>query len=260
MAAWSAARSGRPVQARSRSSPDWRDFAAYAPLLGADRSLFAWDWLRRDRGYVEAAGGGRGARAGEFGLLRFEKPERSVPDARPLWAAELYPYVVRVLGTGDGPAEDAFDLGRFAGLATLAGPMANEHLLLSDGFRTIRLDGPEGAFTDGPRRLCYSLEGLAAAERPVLALQRFLALCRTGFFSRSLHRREARARRWILMLRAYDASLAGASQRDIARALFSRTAAEPRWRSREPSVRSQAQRLVRAAAEFAAGGYRNLLC
>ena len=35
--------------------PDWRDAAAYEPLLEADRSLIAWEWLRRDRGYREAA-------------------------------------------------------------------------------------------------------------------------------------------------------------------------------------------------------------
>jgi hypothetical protein len=249
------------VQAKSGSLPDWRDAAAYAPLLGADRSLFAWEWLRRDSGYVEAAHDkdGRESRAGQFGLVRFEAPDRTVPDARPLWAAELHPYVLRVLAGGEGGPDDSFDTERFATLATLANSTPNEHLLLSDGLRTVRLDGPAGTFTSGPRKLLYALGGLAAAERPLVTLRRLLALCRSGHFSRALHRPEPRARRWILMLRAHDGLLAGASQRDIARVLLSRTAGEPRWRSRESSVRAQAQRLVRSARQISAGAYRLLL-
>ena len=255
-------RSLHRVQASSRSWPDWCDSAAYEPLLCADRSLFAWEWLRRNRDYIEAAeaNGGPDTSPLSFGLVRFERPERGVPEARPLWAAAQHPYVLRVAGGGgEGAPEDSFDLGKFAKLSTLAESIAIEHLLLSDGLRTVRLDGPRGAFTSGPRTLRYSLQGLAAAERPLLALRRFLALCRSGFFSRSLHPPESRARRWILMLRAHDALAAGATQRDIARALLSRTATEPRWRSREPSVRSQAQRLVRSSVEFARAGYRLLL-
>jgi hypothetical protein len=61
------------------------------------------------------------------------------------------------------------------------------------------------------------------------------------------------------MLRAHDALVAGATQRDIAHVLFSRSAAEPRWRSRESSVRAQAQRLVRSARQLSRGAYRLLL-
>jgi hypothetical protein len=86
-----------------------------------------------------------------------------------------------------------------------------------------------------------------------------LSLYRNRRFSRSLHAREARARRWILALRAWDALVAGADQREVAQHLLSRSAGDPRWRSREPSVRSQAQRLVRSARAFANGGYRALL-
>jgi hypothetical protein len=135
----------------------------------------------------------------------------------------------------------------------------SEHLLLSDGIRTLRLDGQPGTSADGPVCLRYMLQGVARAERPLLTLRRLLALCRGGSFPRSLWRREPRARRWILMLRAWDTLTAGADQREIAQELLSPTAGVPRWRSRESSVRSQAQRLVRSARGFAAGGYRALL-
>jgi hypothetical protein len=62
-----------------------------------------------------------------------------------------------------------------------------------------------------------------------------------------------------MMLRAWDALRSGAAQREIAEVLLSRSAGEPRWRVREPSVRLQAQRLVRSARAMAAGGYCALL-
>ena len=251
------------MQATSGSWPDWRDAGAYAPLHDADRSLFAWEWLRRDPDYIAAATASAPVSGLEisarFGLVRLEAPQRAVPDARPLWAASSHPPVLTLTGRAELAPDDAFDLERFGAVATLAACGVNEHLLLSDGWRTVRLDGPAGSFTKGPGALRYRLEGVAAAERPLLTLRRFVALCRTGRFSRLLHRREPLARRWILMLRAYDALLAGAAQREIARELFSSTADEPLWRSRESSVRSQAQRLVRSARQFAGGGYRLLL-
>lgn len=244
--------------------PDWRDAAAYAPLLDADRSILAWEWLRRDAGYHEAAE--RSLRqqwsreAERWGLVAFEAPAVPAPLARPVWSATAHPPVLGVLAGGPGAAEDCFDLGRFEATSTVVRTAGRrEHLLISDGLRTIRVDVLAGSLSQGPTQLCYLLGGLASAEKPLLTLRRLLALAGTGRFSHSLHPREPRARRWVLMLRAYDALEAGADQRRIAEILLSRAAGEPRWRSHAPSVRSQAQRLVRAARRMATGYYRELL-
>jgi hypothetical protein len=253
------------VQAETGSGLDWRDAAAYAPLLEADRSLFAWEWLRRDTDYRAAACASKeGARAASppperFGLIRFESPHLAVPAARPLWSSDVHPYVLGAEATRPCPTDDSFHLEPLQGLARLVIRDHTEHLLLSDGLRAVRLDGSEGAFSRGPAHLRYALGGVSSAEPPLLTLRRFLALCRTGAFARSLHRREARARRWILLLRACDALAAGADQRQIAEEVLSRSVAEPRWRSRESSIRSQVQRLVRSARRMTAGGYRKLL-
>lgn len=258
------------MQSESGYGPDWREAAAYAPLLDADRCLFAWEWLRRDPAYRSAAeralsrqprSRGAGLQAADFGLVAFEPPGVAVPHARPMWTSEVLPAVLRVEAARPAQtAADTVDIQSLQGFAQLIAGSAVDHLLLSDGFRAIRIDGPKDTFTGGPSSLRYAIEGLAAAEAPLLTLRRFLALCRTGGFARSLHRREARARRWILLLRARDAEAAGADQRQIAAVLFSRSAGDPCWRTREPSVRSQVQRLVRSARLFAAsGGYRTLL-
>jgi hypothetical protein len=254
------------VQAESAYGPDWRDAAAYAPLLDADRSLFAWEWLRRDPSYREAAQetcsphGSTTIRPERFGLVAFEPPDAGVPQARPVWRSEVHPLVLSVeLGQSASSVADKIDVQQMHGIFRMIADDDNEHLLLSDGFRAMRLDGPPGLFSTGPVCLCYSIEGLVTAERSLLTLRRLLALCRTGHFSRSLHRREARARRWIMMLRAHDAMAAGADQRQIAEQLFSNSVVEPGWRSRESSVRSQVQRLVRSARRLAAGNYLALL-
>ena len=255
------------MQARRAGWPDWRDAAAYAPLLDADRSLFAWEWLRRDPDYCAAAEralpGGcirrESLAAAAFGLVGFEAPHLGVPDARPMWLARVYPRVLAVDPADGGEAADEFAPGRFSAIATLMSGSASDHLLLSDGLRAIRLDGRRCLFRGGPVRLRYRIEGVAEAEPLVLTLRRFLALCRSGGFPRFLHPREQRARRWILMLRASDAVSAGASQREIAEVLLGRPTAAPGWRLREPSLRSQAQRLVRSARSAANGGYRALL-
>jgi hypothetical protein len=250
--------------------PDWRDAAAYAPLLDADRSFFAWEWLRRNRTYRAAAkragdaGGSREPashceRPEFWGLHAFEPPGLTVPDARPMWRADVHGHVLRVeAGTGDGA--DVFNLERLAAISRLVTTgQGREHLLISDGFRAIRIDVMSGTLAAGPAELRYRIAGLASAERPVLTLRRLLALWSTGQFSGSLHPREARARRWILMLRAFDALSRGADQREIASQLLSSEAGEPRWRSRSPSLRSQAQRLARGARHMASGGYVELL-
>ena len=248
-----------------RTGPDWRDRTAYQPLLDADRSMFAWEWLRRDPRYRSAcvgalsAGSSDRSCAGQFGLVAWEAPDAGVPDARPLWRFDDHPYVLKAQALRPGRAGDMFDLRPFGQLASLVTSNGVEHLLLSDGRRAVRLDAPRGSFTDGPVSLLYSVGGLVSAEPALLTLRRFLALCRAGSFARSLHRPEARARRWILILRAFDALQSGADQRLIAQELFSRSVAGPQWRSREPSMRSQAQRLVRAARTMAGGGYRRFL-
>jgi hypothetical protein len=249
-------------------SVDWKDAGAYAPLLAADRSILAWEWLRRTPAYRDAAERALGNRpagepspeAREWGLHAFEQPELAAPRARPVWRAEVHPPVLAAVAGGPPATMDAFDLAMRRGLSTLVrSGEGREHLLLSDGLRAIRLDVVAGSVSAGPVQLRYLLSGLASAERPLLTLRRLLALWRSGRFAAALHPPERRARRWILLLRAADGLAAGAGQREIAEVLLSSSAADPRWRSAAPSVRSQAQRLVRSARLMTAGGYRELL-
>ena len=248
--------------------PDWRDAAAYAPLLVADRSLLAWEWLRRNPQYRASAG--RAVEAGdqrmasgigpaEWGLHTFVPPEIATPDARPIWRSEVNPLVLRVEAGPAGGGDD-FDLELLAASSTVVTSAdGRERVLISDGLRAIRIDVLRGSVASGPVELRYGPTGLASLECQILTLRRLVALWKTGRFSRPLHPVEARAKRWVLMLRTTDALVAGADQREIAAVLLSAEARGSRWRTQSPSLRSRVQRLVRSARAMEAGEFRNLL-
>jgi hypothetical protein len=244
---------------------NWRDADAYAPLLTADRSIFAWEWLRRDAGYRAAATRACRNEEGDidaafWGLHRFEDPSKAAPDARPIWRADCHPYVLRAKAGPASAPTDAIDVQGLAALATLAvEERTGEHWLLSDGLCAVRLDVIEGTASEGPVELKYLLAGRASASGPILTLRRLFALAETRRFSRTLHPTQAGARRWILALRAHDALAWGATQRQIAAVLLGNSAAAARWRINAASLRSQAQRLVRATRRFTDGGYRSFL-
>lgn len=244
--------------------PDWRDSAAYAPLLRADRSFIAWEWLRRNPAYARAAAhSARVSRPDEqaatFGLVTFESPDRPVPVARPLWRSAVYPYVLDVdAAPGPVASDDRIQLSDLAPLMSLVSGADSEHLLLSDGFGAIRMDAPPKTFVSSVC-LRYILYGVCTAEPKLIALRRLLALVRHGRLLRKLHPPERSAGRWTRMLRAHDALAAGANQRDIAAVLLSKEANQRAWRNAEPSLRSRAQRLVRGARAMEHGAWRSLL-
>jgi hypothetical protein len=255
--------------------PDWRDADAYRELLLLERSGFAWEWLRRDPAYRDAAlaaleagraailAGPRNAEpaAAPWGLHAFENPVRSAPAARPMWRAGVHPFVLEASARPvRRPSDDLFDLSRFARLATLVrGGGGAEYLLLSDGTRSLRLDIIGSSLASGPVRLDYRLAGFSGLEPRLLVLRRLLALWARGTLAGPLYPFWPRAGRHVLLLRAHDALAAGASQREIAAILLSREARQERWRVEAPTLRSRVQRLVRGARGLGGDGYLSLL-
>jgi hypothetical protein len=252
--------------------PDWKDATAYASLLDAERAAFAWEWLRRNSGYRLAAlqklaGADRTSEcwvseqpaAARWGLHLFESPGVAVPHARPVWRRDRFPFVLRATAEpcADGP--DAFWLQRHSKLATLVRGADVERLLLSDGCRSIRLDVRGASLRGGPVRLRYDVSGFRAARPSILTLERLCALSSSGRFSSVLHTADRRRVRNILLLRVHDALAGGADQRTIAGELLGSEANEHRWRIRSPSLRSRAQRLVRAARSMMQGEFWKLL-
>lgn len=234
----------------------WREEAHYAHLLAADRTIFAWEWLRRNPAYQAAMEAHEDP--SQWGLHGWLDPDVVAPAARPIWIASDARQLVRCHAL-QAPRGEALDLASLSPLLSIECCALGEHALISDGLRAIRLDILSGTINRGPVILRYELSGIASAQMALLPLRRFLAIARTGSFSRMLHRPERMAVRWLRELRAFDALSEGATQREIASVLLARNVAEPGWRLRSPSIRLQAQRLVRRARYMAGAGYRDLL-
>jgi hypothetical protein len=254
--------------------PDWKDGTAYAPLVRLERSAFAWEWLRRRRDFCQAAfealAGATGAAATlnsaaeepaalRWGLHLFEDPSLSAGDARPIWTAARHSWVVAAQAEDGSDDADAFSLDRLAPFARVVVKPRCQHLLLSDGCRSVRLDVTGASLQSGPVRLVFELVGLASFDRPRRVLQRLRLLAKDGHFSPSRDGRFQRAQRMVALLRTFDALEAGATQAEIAEAILANRLERGHWRLHSPNIRSRAQRLVRAARTMAAGAFWNLL-
>ena len=134
-----------------------------------------------------------------------------------------------------------------------------EHVVLSDGYRRIRIDVEHGTLCEGPVHLSYEILGITGVEAKVLTLRRLLALCRLGRFARNLHPPESLAPRWVAALRVQDAMHEGTSQREIAAVLYGEQSLSVSREHGSDFLRLRVQRLVRAGRYMMSGGYRALL-
>jgi hypothetical protein len=181
------------------------------------------------------------------------------------WSTETVPSVVTVEARGGGAtAAEAFDLGRLTlPVMLLRQPGGVRHLLIRDGMRCLQIE----VLTNGtprhparhPVRLLVPLWPAPEDEPRLLALRRFLHVRRESVLPDRLYPPERRAGRWLDMLRACDARRAGASQRQIAAAIFGADRAAQDWAGQSDYLRLRVQRLVRGADHMAARGYRDLL-
>ncbi|MBA5775547.1 DUF2285 domain-containing protein [Stappia sp. F7233] len=153
---------------------------------------------------------------------------------------------------------DSFDLLNVPHPVTVLRSLDGEHVLICDGPRSLRLDVIAGSLLSGPVRLGYCLSGFAGVEAKVMTLRRLLALERLGRLPSALFHPERKARRWGMVLQAYDGMRAGASQREIATILYGEERVRADWEA--GYLRTRVQRLIRAADEMiVGGGYRVLL-
>lgn len=191
-----------------------------------------------------------------------ERPDLEVPDARIIWHADLDPGTLRVIAipaTSDDP--DRIEPAMLSPWLTIVSDADGfEHAVLSDGWHRIRLDLAAGSLVSGePVVLHYQLKGVPSALPKILPLRRLLDLCRHRRFAASLFPDDRRIERSLELLRVHDALTDGATQREIARALFGEDRANQDWRGTSDSLRSRVRRLVRDAATMAHGGYRFLM-
>lgn len=144
-------------------------------------------------------------------------------------------------------------------LSVVSGDGGIEHAVLSNGHQRIRLDVTGRISGQEAVNLRFDMGGMASAAARVLPLRRLIALHQRGRFGAMLFPTEPHMPRWITVLRARDAMLAGASQRDIALVLFGEDQVMRQWREGEGALRARVRRLVNEATRMATGGWRSLM-
>lgn len=191
-----------------------------------------------------------------------ERPDVEAPDANIIWHADVDPATLPVRAI---PVEctggDHIDLQSLAPWLSIAiDDNGHEHAVISDGWHHVRIDVEAGSLSRGGLVLLeYRLAGLASAQLRLQTLNRFIQFAIHHRFTKSQYRNEARMSRWITLLRVWDALRAGASQREIGRALFGASRVDRDWNGPSDSLRSRVRRLVAEARALGGGGYRRLL-
>lgn len=251
--------------------PDWRDSEAYDWLDGADPLFWAWEWLRRDPDYRHEALANPPQRirdrfgtideqraASKWGLHAFEDPRRSW-DARPLWLPCRDKSVLHAKAIKPRAERGIFALEELQDIVTLGVAEEECRLLLCDGLSAVRLDVEGHEVLASQVSLQFEICGFEAARQHVRTWERLAHLIRGQLLPPLSFSGVNARRRQLLLLRTFDALAEGASQRQIAAELIRPEAAIRRWRSVNPSLRSQAQRLVKGARTYAQGRFWSLL-
>jgi hypothetical protein len=241
-------------------APDWRDAHTYQPLLGADLSVWAWEFARRG---LEPPGGATTFEphvrpAPELCFVGDGPPGDPLPIALWRWQSDGATPVFNVEpASARDPA--AIDL-KGLDVATLVVRTADgdQHVLVSSGARRLRFAVVRGDVLAGPSAFRFHLPALAMGGGSLEGLRRLIALRDTGRLAWRGAPAPAKAPRWLQILRAHDARRDGASHRDIAVSLFGEARVREDWGAGSDYMRMRVQRLVRAAEQAVAGGYRTL--
>lgn len=160
--------------------------------------------------------------------------------------------VIASRAADDGP--DTLDLLRLPVESVIWRERAgHEYVVIGDRWRRVRLDAVGASLAGGPVHLRYDLSGFRRLRAGLVSLGRLEALKRLGRLPRALFARDPVAGRWMNALAARDMRAAGASQIDIAIALFG--AGEIDADSVE-RIRKRVARLLLLADRRIAAGYQ----
>jgi hypothetical protein len=202
-----------------------------------------------------------GQRLSSVGGCTFAE-EATIPacQARLFLSAGLDPMALAIHADTGRRSAAAFDLSRLAALANVAiGPDGTEYVALSNGCQWLRIDILAGSLLSGPVGLRFANDRASGLADLAKALSMLAFLTTYRRFPALPRQHQAFAERQIALLRTYDALVAGASQRDVAIALFGSDRVIADWNGPSDAMRSTVRRLCKSARVLAKGGHRDLL-
>jgi hypothetical protein len=244
----------------SVEKPSWGPPAAYLYILKLDAALWAWEYLRRNLKYrrdYDCASTGRPPRSPRsWGLASWENPREDGRTAEPQWLIGEDPEILLRPGRAEDHPGPLFDFWAIQGQKSLRNH--GDHLSLtvragSEVLRRVQL--ANDLWIGDP--VAISVTGVAGIVARAHAAQRLLRSLQCGSRAALPERPSLTALTHMQTLRALDGDATGASQREIARALFGPSAdlswgPDSRWRAR-------VRYLVRCGRARCEEGYRRIV-
>ncbi|MBB1606244.1 MULTISPECIES: DUF2285 domain-containing protein [Pseudomonas] len=239
----------------------WYPTAAYLYVLHLDNLGLAWEYLRRNPEYRRdwRDRPRRPEVAQRWGLRLLEDPSLDARDAHPAWFPD-HPELIQLYPDVDPmPDSVAFDFWRIPG----------SKALVHDGRRlllTTRWPGCSLRLTVAPgleqgRAYVHAVRACArpcARFRAIAAeLDRLAVAADAAPLAAARCRPSPAALLELHTLQALDATLAGASLREVAAGLFGPAAVADSWHA-DGGLRSKVRRLVRRGRTLMHDGYRRL--
>lgn len=245
----------------------WTCWAAYVYVLHLEPASRAWEYLRRNpryaRDWTRFRRGASQRIAARWGLAVLIDPRLDAREACPVWATRA-PAPVRLVrdeyrsAEGRGAPADHFSIWRLAGRKSLFGDGTDLRLTLRSSPQSVQLHVVD--------RLCAG--DWFAYQIPAGAAQ--VAASRTVAAFHALHSAPSDGRQRLTerpgrtdlfhahALQVLDGLAAGASQRELAAAIFGDAAVARGWRP-DSALRAQVRYLIRRARALMAGEYRSLI-
>jgi hypothetical protein len=240
----------------------WSASAAYLYILALDNVSLAWEYLRRNSSYQtdwrDLATRSDSASAVRWGLRYLEDPRRDARAAEPLWRP-LPPSSVHLMRHGDADAAAKFQFWGISGQKSLVHdgfgmqltargrPGVRRAVLAPD----LGIDEPYG----------FLIPAGSRTQDCCRAVNEFAAPYCTSENAKPKGPPERPARSTLSHMRtlqAIDGARSGASQREIARAIFGSDVVKAEWSS-DSELRAQIRYFLRRGAAFTGGAYRTLL-
>ena len=240
-------------------APSWYPTAAYLYVLHLDGPALAWEYLRRHPDYRRDWRRRRSDTAQRWGLRLLENPTLDARDAHPAWFPD-HDAVLQLHPETDPPLEAvAFTLWQLPG---------HKHLI-HDGRRLLLVSRWAGGclrfalapdLADG-MAYAYAVRASDASQAHCQALSASLKQLATATGTSLVVVTRPRPSLTSLLelhtLQALDATLAGASLRDVAEGLFGVESVADDWHA-DSALRARVRRLVRRGNRLMQSGYRHL--
>ena len=176
-----------------------------------------------------------------------------------LWRPEVTSLVLPVHGD-NGDIAERFDVSALRCRTVILRDAARtEHVLFSDSGRRLQLMVRGASILDHVRLLTDAILGLGDIERRLGLMRRLMDLAATHELRPRLYPSAARSSRFLLVLRALDAWLAGVSQREIAAGFLGTRRVEADWDDPSEHLRDRIRRALRRGRMLMERGYLSLL-